>query len=284
MILADGTILITGGSSKPGFNDQTGFIPQAELWNPQTQDVTPMASASSIYRGYHSTALLLPDGRVLVTGGNHDETSGIVEQKNAEIYSPPYLFKGARPTVTAAPSVVELGDTIFVQTPNAADIVKALWVVPGAVTHAQNWTQRSNTLDFTVTNGGINIDLPASGVEAPPGYYMLFLVNSNGVPSIANWVKATLLSPNADNADFNGDLTVDGADLLVWQQNTGGPAGKTLAQGDANDDGVVDADDLAIWNAQVGLPAQSPASGSVPEPCGAALALSAFAAAARRRR
>ena len=123
-ILADGTVLITGGSSKSGFNDQTGVIPQAEVWDPVTMSVTPLASASNVFRGYHSTALLLPDGRVLVTGGNHDGPGGQIEQKNAEIYSPPYLFNGARPLVTAAPDVVELGDTIFVETPDAADIAK----------------------------------------------------------------------------------------------------------------------------------------------------------------
>ena len=72
-------------------------IALAEIWDPATQDVKPVAPASSVYRGYHSTALLLPDGRVLVAGGNHDQPlpaggSEYVEQKTAEIYSPPYLF------------------------------------------------------------------------------------------------------------------------------------------------------------------------------------------------
>ena len=162
-ILADGTVLITGGSSIGGggpydFNNSAGQIALAEIWDPATQDVKPVAPASSVYRGYHSTALLLPDGRVLVAGGNHDQPlpaggSEYVEQKTAEIYSPPYLFApdgspAVRPTVTAAPGVAELGDTIFVQTPDAASISKALWIVPGAVTHAENWSQRANTLEF----------------------------------------------------------------------------------------------------------------------------------------
>jgi hypothetical protein len=260
-ILADGTVLITGGSSKPGFNDATGFVAQAELWDPATMTVTPMASASNIYRGYHSNGLLLPDGRVLVAGGNHDEP--FTEQKNAEIYSPPYLFKGPRPSIAAAPDVVELGDTIFVATPDGADIAKALMVIPGSVTHAQNWTQRINYLDVDATTGGVNLTLPEDGNHAPPGYYMLFLVNANGVPSVAEWMKAELRTVQPDNADFNGDLSVDGADLMIWQRNLGGPAGAVLANGDANDDGVVDEDDLAVWHAQYGT---APPLSPVPEP------------------
>jgi hypothetical protein len=286
-ILADGTVLITGGSSKPGFNDQTGFIAQAELWDPVTMTVTPMASASSIYRGYHSNALLLPDGRVLVAGGNHD--GPFTEQKNAEIYSPPYLFKGARPTVTAAPDVVELGDSIFIATPDGADIAKALMVIPGAVTHAQNWTQRINYLEVAETTGGVNLTLPENPNHAPPGYYMLFLVNSNGVPSIAEWMKAELPTVQPDNANFNGDLAVDGSDMLVWQRNLGGPAGAARANGDANEDGVVDADDLAVWRVQFGT-TLSPPSATIPEPstlamCGAlilALAVNGLAWVGRR--
>jgi hypothetical protein len=262
-ILADGTVLITGGSSKEGFNDPAGFIPQPELWDPQTMTVTPMAAASNIFRGYHSNALLLPDGRVLVAGGNHDDP--FTEQKNAEIYSPPYLFKGARPTVTSAPDVVELGDSIFVATPDGVDIAKALMVVPGATTHAQNWTQRINYLEVAVTAGGVNLTLPDNGNHAPPGYYMLFLVNSNGVPSVAEWMKVELRTVQPDNADFNGDLMVDGADFLLWQKNLGGPAGALHANGDANDDGLVDADDLAIWQAQFGT-TPTPPGVAAPEP------------------
>jgi hypothetical protein len=271
-ILADGTVLITGGTYKSGFNDNTGFIAQAELWDPDTMTVTPMASASSVYRGYHSNGLLLPDGRVLVAGGNHDNG---LENKNAEIYSPPYLFKGPRPTVTAAPDVVELGDTIFVETPDAASIDKALMIIPGSTTHAQNWTQRINRLDFTVTEGGVNIELPADGNHAPPGYYMLFLVNDAGVPSVAEWMRAEL----PDNADFDGNGMVDGSDLLTWQRKAFGPAGPAFAEGDANGDGAINGADLNVWQSQFGAEAAGAAAGeNVPEPAGLLMALIAMVA------
>jgi hypothetical protein len=271
-ILADGTVLITGGSSlggdRPqGFNDSEGQIALAEIWNPDTQEVTPVASASSVYRGYHSTALLLPDGRVLVAGGNHDQPlpgggTQYVEQKSAEIYSPAYLFAedgspAVRPTVTAAPDVAELGDTIFVETPDGANITKALWIVPGSVTHAQNWTQRANILDFTAVEGGLDIKLPTSGNEAPPGYYMLFLVNENGTPSVAEWIRAT---PNVLlEGDFNGDDVVDAVDYTVWRDGLGGEYAD---------------EDYDLWKNNFGATAGAASfdgSRSVPEPATIAL-------------
>ncbi|QEG33748.1 galactose oxidase early set domain-containing protein [Bythopirellula goksoeyrii] len=222
-ILADGTVLLTGGTYVTGWNDPNGLVTVAEIWDPTTQQVTQVAEAdSSIYRGYHSTALLLPDGRVLVTGGDHD-TGGFQQNLNAEIYSPAYLFApdgspAVRPEVGLAPSSAALGDSIFVETPDAASITKALWVIPGSVTHAQNWTQRANNLDFVITDGGLNIDLPSSGNEAPPGYYMLFLVDDKGVPSIAHWIQAELASTPEFFGDVDGDLDVDGNDFLKWQR------------------------------------------------------------------
>jgi hypothetical protein len=219
-ILADGTVLITGGSSTTGFNEAAGRVTIAEIWDPVTEQVEQVAQASDLYRGYHSTALLLPDGRVLVTGGDHDSGGPAPPQNlNAEIYSPAYLFKGPRPTVTAAPTSAELGQTIFVETPNADDIAKALIVVPGSVTHAQNWTQRANQLEVEAVAGGVNITLPSNPNEAPPGYYMLFLINETGVPSIANFIRAELPTPLI--GDYNDNGTVDAADYAVWRDNTG---------------------------------------------------------------
>ena len=94
-LLPDGKVLVTGGTAAPGFNDPSGHVDAAELWDPATEDWTTLASSSGIPRVYHSAALLLPDGRVLSTGGN-----GFPQ---TEIYSPPYLFKGPRPTITSAP-------------------------------------------------------------------------------------------------------------------------------------------------------------------------------------
>jgi len=252
-ILADGTVLITGGSSADEWNDPSTLVTQAEIWDPVTQEVTQVANANaSIFRGYHSVALLLPDGRVLSAGGNHDLPT-YSENRNAEIYSPPYLFKGPRPTVTAAPTSAELGRTFFVATPDADDISKVTFVVPGSVTHSQNWTQRINYLDFEEVPGGLAITLPENANEAPVGYYMMFLVNSNGVPSMANFMRALPKSAGLAG-DFNSDGVVDARDYVVYRKG----AGSTYDYGDFID-----------WKRHFGQMGGSGASApTVPQPSG----------------
>lgn len=134
-LLPDGTLLVTGGSSEPGFDNPLGAVHAAEIWDPVTETWSLMAS-STRYRGYHSTAALLPDGRVLSSGGD--------SESNAEVFSPPYLFKGTRPTISSAPAMVSYGQTFAVDTPDAASITNVNWLRLGAITHAQNWDQRIN--------------------------------------------------------------------------------------------------------------------------------------------
>lgn len=187
-LLPDGKVLITGGSSLPGHDDPAGGVFFAELWDPSSESFVPLASHSR-YRGYHSNALLLPDARVLVAGGGHPDPIGGFAENNAEIYSPPYLFRGARPTISGAPTVVTYGQTFLVQTPEAANITNVNWVRLGSTTHAFNESQRINRLTFSQGNGGLNVTSPASAALCPPGHYMLFVLNSNGVPSVARIIQ-----------------------------------------------------------------------------------------------
>jgi len=105
-ILADGTVLITGGTSACGFANEAGAVFAAERWNPSGgtdgQGAWTTMASMRVKRVYHSTAILLPDGRVLSAGGTAG-THGVVNNRNAEIYSPPYLFNGPRPTITSFP-------------------------------------------------------------------------------------------------------------------------------------------------------------------------------------
>ena len=125
------------------------------------------------------------DGRVLVAGGGR---SG-VDQLSAEIYSPPYLFKGSRPVISAAPATVQHGTNFVVQTPDASQITKVSLIALGSVTHTFDMNQRFVPLSFQSLSGSLNIQAPANRNLAPPGYYMLFLVNSSGVPSVAEFVR-----------------------------------------------------------------------------------------------
>lgn len=195
-LLADGTVLATGGSNSAGFNayPTDDRVLDVEIWHPETEQWTQHARMSH-QRLYHSTALLLPDGRVLSVGSGAPPASGLTDDLTAEIYSPPYLFKmdgtlADRPTIDAAPVSVSYGETFAVGTPQAAGIARATWVRLSSVTHANNMNQRMNRL--TVTPNGassVSVTAPSSANHAPPGHYMLFLIDSNGVPSIAKIIR-----------------------------------------------------------------------------------------------
>jgi len=177
VLLADGTVLAVGGGG--GGGSYTNPVLPAELYNPTTGQWSIMAS-QAIQRTYHSTAILLPDGRVLSTGSDNNENT----QLTYEIYSPPYLFKGARPRIKSAPTALTYGATFNISTPDASTITRVALVRPSATTHANDFDQRYVDLTFTVGRGYIQATSPANGSIAPPGYYMLVLVNSNGVPSV----------------------------------------------------------------------------------------------------
>ncbi|HEY6572095.1 MAG TPA: Ig-like domain-containing protein, partial [Candidatus Eisenbacteria bacterium] len=108
-ILPDGSILATGGSRNSNVFDESAAVFEAELWSPVTETWTTLA-ANQTPRLYHSTALLLPDGRVISAGGGRFGPSHL----NGEFYSPPYLFKGPRPTITSAPSLIDYSSSFTV--------------------------------------------------------------------------------------------------------------------------------------------------------------------------
>jgi hypothetical protein len=152
------------------------------------------AGANAVPRLYHSVALLLPDATVWVAGGN--PTRGTYEP-SVEIYSPAYLFNldgtpATRPAITTVtPSAIGYGTSFQVQTPDAANIASVVLMKDGAVTHAFNMDQRLVGLTFTAGAGALTVTGPPNGNVAPPGYYMLFLINNAGVPSIASFVQVS---------------------------------------------------------------------------------------------
>ncbi len=185
-LLPDGTVLATGGTSASGENDSRGRVLTSELWNPTTGQWTTLAS-NGVTRIYHSTALLLPDGRVMSMGGGRpsDAIQGDPDHLDAEIFSPPYLFRGARPTISHAPDAIDYRQNFEIDTPEAADISQVTLVRLGSTTHTVNMDQRFNRLSFSRVDGHLIAASPQSGTYATPGYYMLSVLNAAGVPSVS---------------------------------------------------------------------------------------------------
>jgi hypothetical protein len=222
-VLADGTVLATGGnSSGAGLVDLNAGVYAAEQWNPATGQWRTLA-AMQITRQYHSTALLLPDGRVLSSGGGICGTCDQVGYlaKNAEIFWPPYLFQAdgtlaPRPVIDSAPASTTYGAAMEIATGSPASIRKVALVRLGAVTHSNNMEQRYIPLSFTAGATNITATAPANANVAPPGPYMLFIIDANGVPSIARMVSVqgdsppvvTLTQPT-NGATFTSPATVN---------------------------------------------------------------------------
>ena len=189
VVLPDGNVLVTNGGETTDAIGVGTAVYQAEMWSPATYQFSRLASAVAP-RLYHSTALLLPDGRVLVAGGGrfHDSADP-TDQFSAEIYSPPYLFNGARPVISSVPTAWQYATNFSITTPDALQITSAALIRLGAVTHAFDQNQRYVPLTFQQATGGLTVQSPSSQNLAPPGYYMLFIVNSNGVPSMASMIQ-----------------------------------------------------------------------------------------------
>jgi hypothetical protein len=193
-LLADGQVLVTHGTSGSGFNDVTNGVHAAELWNPATESWSTLASESKT-RTYHSTALLLPDARVLSSGSG--EGGGVLyddSEFTAQIFSPPYLFNpdgspAARPTISAAPSKISYGQPFTVQTPDPGSVSRGTLIRLSSVTHAFNQSQLLYPVSFTAS-GATSLAAvgPANANLAVPGPYMLFLISQQGVPSRAKMV------------------------------------------------------------------------------------------------
>lgn len=177
-LLADGTVLATGGEDE--FHQA---VYAAELFDPRTNTWTTLASMQ-VPRLYHSTAQLLDDGRVVSGGGDN--------HPSAEIFNPPYLFAGPRPSIGSAPSQIHYNQKFEIQTPQAEQIKKVSLLRLGAVTHSFDHNQRSVPLKFEVDPLAVTPTLivlgPRDARIAPPGAYMLFIVTDLGAPSRGKYV------------------------------------------------------------------------------------------------
>ncbi len=187
-LLPSGKVLALGGSIND--EDVNSASYNADLYDPATSTFSS-AGKNAYPRLYHSISLLLPDATVLFAGGN--PTRGSYEP-HIEIYQPAYLFNSngklaTRPTITSAPSSITYATPFTVQTPDAASITSVVLMRDGAVTHAFDMDQRLVGMSFTAGSGSLTVTSPPNSNIAPPGYYMLFLLNSSGVPSVASFIQ-----------------------------------------------------------------------------------------------
>ncbi|WSS89624.1 galactose oxidase early set domain-containing protein [Streptomyces sp. NBC_01176] len=211
VLLPDGKVLETGG----GLHNRANPVYEASIYDPASSTFAPVA-ADPEARGYHSSAFLLPDGRVMATGDNPGNGTW---NHNVSLYTPPYLLKGPRPAIT---SVIDnewvYGDTqrITVDRP----VVKAELIRPAAVTHSSDPNQRFVDLPLSVDGDNVDLNVTSNPDLAPPGWYMLFAVDANGVPSVAKWVH--LQGPSALATDTASAHVHSFADSLEGTVTKGG--------------------------------------------------------------
>ncbi|MFJ2175507.1 galactose oxidase-like domain-containing protein [Streptomyces sp. NPDC087851] len=205
VLLPDGKVLETGGA----LHNRANPVFESSLFDPATDTFDPVA-ADPETRGYHSSAFLLPDGRVMTTGDNPGNGTW---NHQVSLYTPPYLLKGERPRITSLIDNQWLyGDTqrITVDRP----IAKAELIRPAAVTHSSDPNQRFVDLPLSVDGANVDLNVTTNPNLAPPGWYMLFAVDANGIPSIAEWIHLGGPPALADKAagsahvhDFAGEPT-----------------------------------------------------------------------------
>ncbi len=212
VLLPTGTVLALGGSVQN--NTASTASLGADLFDPDTETWI-RAGTMARPRMYHSVALLMPDATVWVAGSNPQQGTW---DNTLEAYRPPYLFTASgalapRPAITAAPAAVGYNAAFQVTTPNPADIASVALMRPGSSTHAFNFEQRLVNLAFTPGTGTtITLTSPPDANVAPPGYYMLFLVNRAGVPSVAAWVQVTA---TPGNQPPRGTITAPAGDVTI---------------------------------------------------------------------
>ena len=268
-ILADGSVLATGGMSRAtnANVDLNNPVFAAERWDPSTKTWTVLSSAARV-RQYHSSATLLPDGRVLTGGGGVCAScvSAGYLQKNIEYFEPPYLFKkdgsgqkATRPVIDDVPSTATYGQDFEISSAQADSIAKVGLVRLGAATHSQDQGQRYVPLDIDVSDGTVTATAPATSNIAPAGYYMLFIIDNAGVPSVAKMIQVQHKPPvKGASSDFDGDGFSDAvvadpyADPVVSSTPVADAGQVTVRYGNGSTLGGGDVDTLVQGSGGVG--------------------------------
>ncbi|MEU0430950.1 kelch motif-containing protein [Streptomyces sp. NPDC006290] len=191
-ILPDDTVLVSGGSEDYRGRGDSNIL-QARIYDPKANTFDRVADPL-VGRNYHSGSILLPDGRVMFFGSNSlyadkADTKPATFEQRIEIYTPPYLFRDARPSLSGGPRTIARGASASFTSAHASSIRTARLIRPSASTHVTDVDQRSIALDFTKTKTGISVTVPKNRNLVESGWYMLFVTDDQGTPSKAQWVK-----------------------------------------------------------------------------------------------
>ena len=189
VMLPDGAMLTVGGNRGVYGYEEPEL--SSELYSKPAGDPTGTwnkVAPHTIQAAYHSTAILLPDATVLLSQDDMDSSAAAAFQHKAQVYSPPYLFRGAQPVITSAPASARYGQAFNVLT-NRSAMAGAVLVAPAATTHGNDMHQRVIKLQAKKVLNGLNVTVPASSALVPPGHYMLFVLDSAGIPSVAKFIQ-----------------------------------------------------------------------------------------------
>jgi hypothetical protein len=193
VLLPNDQVLVTGGSQY--YRGMRGSDNRdTRIYNVATNTFS-WAANSITGRDYHSGGILLPNGSILTLGGNPlfgnaQDTTPETFNTEIDVYDPPYMFAGPRPSISSAPPVMKLGDSYPIKVSQAANISYLRLMRPDNPTHVTDVNERSIAVSFTQSgNGYLKVTLPANPNLVPPSYYMLFAVNGKGVPSVGHWVR-----------------------------------------------------------------------------------------------
>lgn len=189
VLLPDSTVFICGGMGETGSPPTGG---RCELYDPAAGTLTEMDEVQ-YPRHYHSVALLLPSGQVMAAGGASPGGCSLSYYNTIEVFSPPYLFRGPRPAVSGVPDRIYYGRHFKIKTPDPCAIGRVVLVRPMAVTHQTDSEQRVVSLTFEPSGKG-KLKVTAPGGRhpnglAPCGYYMLFVIDHDGVPSVGELLR-----------------------------------------------------------------------------------------------
>jgi hypothetical protein len=194
VLLPTGDVFVCGGVKAAGADSDTKGVKKAELYRPTTNRWHTLQPAT-VVRNYHSVALLMPDGRVWTAGSNHNGSQSFSKpnvdnrELRIELYEPGYVGQ-SRPKILDAATTITCGKPFMLDTTQAQSIRRVALVRAGSVTHGFNSDQRYVVCRFERSGPHrLEVSAPPTSAIAPPGFYLLFVLNQNRVPSKGRFVR-----------------------------------------------------------------------------------------------